>query len=781
MEEIYIAVQHSPALRTAFFLFCAPFHSMKKIFFLVIVFSSLAVAAQKGSVKGLVLDKASGEAVSFAIVKVEGTDFGASTDEQGFFNIPNLDTGSYTLTFSYIGFTTQQIAVEVTKNKTANLKIFMEPKAVELKDVEVNAERQQNLTESRVSVISISPMEMRRLPSIGGETDVAQYLQVLPGIISTGDQGGQVVIRGGTPIQTKFLLDGITVYNPFHSIGLFSIYETDIIKNVDVYTGGFPAQYGGRISAVVDVTTRDGNQKKFSGKVSASPFMAHALLEIPVVKLKEDRPVSASLILNTKISYLDKTSKAIYPYAGKEGLPYNFYDAYGKFTLNAGKGNKLTLTGFNFRDNANFQAAKYGWNTFGVGVNFLAVPKNSNLYFNTHASYSQYSISLTEADGLPRKSSIGGFDIGMDFTYYIKNGELKYGLDVEGSKTEFTFTNSDLLKYEQNQNTTDLSAYLTVHKYFKRFVVEAGFRFMYYGNIAGISPEPRLSLKANITDNIRLKMASGMYSQNFISTKSDRDVVNLFTGFLTGPEQQPVDSFGKTWKYNMQQSVHAIFGVELDLPKNVTVNIEPYYKYMWHLININRYKKSSNSSDDFIGERGVAYGLDVLAKWQWKGVYLYATYSLSWSKRNDGVQIYPPHFDRRHNMNLIASYTFGKKRDWEVSARWNLGSGFPFTQTQGFYESLPFNNGISTNYTAANGNLGILYDSKINGGRLPYYHRLDVSARKTFSIKERLKIEIVVSVSNVYNRQNIFYFDRVRFTRVNQLPVLPGLAVSFAF
>lgn len=757
---------------------------MKQLFTSLLLLLSVVAFAQKdkGSVKGVISDKANGEPVPYATVRITGSEFGAATDEHGVFNIPGLAEGTYELVVSYVGYEDHKETVEVKKGKTVNLTIFISQSSVELKDVEISAEKQRQRTETRVSVTSITPMEMRRLPTIGGEADIAQYLQVLPGVVSTGDQGGQIVIRGGTPIQTKFLFDGITIYNPFHSIGLFSVYETDIIKNVDVYTGGQPAQYGGRISAVVDVSTRDGNQKKFSGKVSASPFAAHALLEIPIVKIKEGRNVSASLILNTKVSYLDRTSKVLFPYVGKEGLPFAFYDVYGKFTLNAGRGNKLTLSGFNFRDNASFTAAKYGWNTFGVGMTFLAIPKNSNLSFNTHVSYSQYEINLTEADNRPRRSLIGGFDIGMDFAYYIKSGEVKYGLNVEGSRTEFEFVNNFSQKYEQNQNTTDLGAYFMFHKYVKKFVVEAGARFQYYGNIGAFSPEPRLSIKYNAHDRIRFKLASGMYSQNFISTKSDKDVVNLFTGFLTGPDETAVDANKKPYDKirNMQRSVHAIFGIELELPKNVTVNIEPYYKYFWNLLNINRYKQF-NTDANYLIERGDAYGLDLMAKWEYKGLYLYATYSLSWTHRNDGQQVYAPHFDRRHNVNLLASYTFGKKKDWELSLRWNLGSGFPFTQTQAFYEQLPFDDGISTNYTGSNGNLGVLYATEINGGRLPYYHRLDFSARKTFDIKGKLKIEINASVSNVYNRKNIFYFDRVTYTRVNQLPVLPSLGIAFSW
>lgn len=775
------------AIQFTFYKLRPPYQSlfMKHFLALLLVVVSVSLFAQKdkGAVKGFILDKANGEAIPYATVKVDSSDFGAATDDKGFFNIPNLPEGNFSLTISYIGYESMKEVVEVKKGKTVNLKIQMSQASMELQSVEISAQKQRQRTETRVSVTSITPMEIHRLPTVGGEADIAQYLQILPGVVSTGDQGGQVVIRGGTPIQTKFVMDGITIYNPFHSIGLFSTYETDIIKNVDVYTGGFPSQYGGRISAVVDVTTRDGNQKKFSGKISATPFVAHALLEIPIVKLKEEDGPSVSLILNSKVSYLDKSSKVLYPYAGSEGLPYTFYDAYGKLTVNAGKGIKLNITGFNFRDNANFSAAKYQWNNFGVGANFLVIPRNSNLSFNTHISYSKYDIMLKELDALPRKSSIGGFDIGMDFAYYIKNGELKYGLNVEGSRTQYSFYNQFNSKYEQDQNTTDLGLYLMVHKYVKRFVVEAGARVQYYGNIGAFSPEPRLSMKYNVTDMIRLKLATGMYSQNFLSTKSDRDVVNLFTGFLTGPEGSPQDATGDPDKYskirNMQRSVHAIFGVELDLPKNITVNIEPYYKYFWHMFNVNRYKQYT-SDPDFLIEKGDAYGLDITAKWEWKGVYLYATYSLAYTHRNDGVQVYAPHFDRRHNVNLLAAYAFGKKRSWEVTARWNMGSGFPFTQTQSFYESVPLD-GINSDYTGSNGNLGIVYDSTINGGRLPYYHRLDLGIKKTFNFKNNLKLEINLSASNVYNRKNIFFVDRVTNARVNQLPILPSLGASFSW
>lgn len=754
---------------------------MKNFFLLLFILVSAGLFAQKGSVKGFVYDKASGEPVPFATINVDSSDLGANTDDKGFFTIPSLVPGNYKIIASYLGFETQTITVEIKKNQAVNIKFFMVAKTVELKDVEINGARQKELTESRVSVTSITPVEMKRMPSVGGEADIAQYLQIIPGVVSTGDQGGQIIIRGATPTQTLFLLDGIPIYNPFHSIGLFSVFETDVIKNVDVYTGGFPAQYGSRTGAVVDVSTRDGNMKDFSGDIGVTPFTAHALLEIPIVKLKEAGGTDASLILSTKDSYLDQSSKIFYPYANNGSLPYSFYDAYGKFTLNTGTGNKFSVSGFNFRDNADFTGAVYQWNNYGVGANFLAVPKNANIYFNTHISYSKYDISFNE-NNLPRSSGIGALDIGMDFTNYINNGELRYGLNIESNNTNFAFVNDFQQDFSFAQTSTDLSAYLMYHKYYKKFVLDIGARFQYYGVITAVSPEPRLNMKYNVTDRLRFKMATGLYSQTLMSTKNNQDVVDLFTGFLDAPNESAQDGNGVLHNaiHNMQRSYDAIFGVEVDLPKNITLNIEPYYKYFWHLFDLNIYKVTANQSD-FLIQRGASYGLDILMKWQYKGLFLYGTYSLAYNQVNDFQQTYSPYYDRRHNVNLVAAYDFGKKRSWEVSARWNFGSGFPFTQTQAFYESNPFAAGISTNYTTTNGKLGILYASQIDGGRLPAYNRLDLEIKKIFSFKKRLKLEINASVSNAYNRENIFYFNPVTYNRVNQLPILPSLAVAFSF
>ncbi|MEI6132698.1 MAG: TonB-dependent receptor, partial [Bacillota bacterium] len=183
---------------------------------------------------------------------------------------------------------------------------------------------------------------------------------------------------------------------------------------------------------------------------------------------------------------------------------------------------------------------------------------------------------------------------------------------------------------------------------------------------------------------------------------------------------------------------------------------------------------------DFIIETGNAEGVDFTLKYEYRQLYLWAVYSYGFIHRYDGIDTYYPHYDRRHNINLVGSYKFGKALGWGVNVRWNLGSGFPFSQTQGFYELLNYSGGINSNYTTTNGNMGIIYASN-DSGRLPYYHRLDISMNKTFLFSERSSLDINLSLTNVYDRKNIFYFDRITYKRIDQLPIMPSLGISFKF
>jgi len=747
--------------------------------------------AQTATIRGFVYHKETGEPVLFTNVYLKGTIHGVATDVNGFYSITKIPPGDYILTVTSFEFDTLEVPITLKPNDLITKKLFLTKRQINLKEIDISAEKQEQRTEVQMSVNKITPREIKQIPSVGGEPDLVQYLQVLPGVVFSGDQGGQLYIRGGTPIQNKVLLDGMVIYNPFHSIGLFSVFDTDLIRNADVYAGGYGAEYGGRISSIMDIKTRDGNKKRFAGKISGNPFTAKLNLEGPIKKPAKEGDGDASFIFSAKTSYLDQTSDKLYSYANEQGLPYSFNDFYGKVVTNNANGSKLNIFGFSFNDRAKYRnVSDLKWGSTGFGSSFVIVPGSSATLIDGNFAFSQYKITLSESDGRPRSSLVNGFNLGLNFTYFIKKDEIKYGLEALGFKTDFIFYNFLGNKIQQKENTSELGSYVNYKKVFNKLVIEPGMRFHYYASLSELSLEPRLGVKYNLNKRIRLKAAAGLYAQNLISTVSDRDVVNLFYGFLSGPENLPETYRGESIDSRLQKAGHLIGGAEVDLPFNLSLNVEAYIKEFTQLSNVNRDKLfediAANADEDvllrsdYIVEKGTAKGIDVTLKYDKKRLYLWAVYSIAWVDRRDEFREYVPHFDRRHNMNLVGSYTLGKKLDWQFDARWNLGSGFPFTQTQGFYEYLDFTGGLGTDPTTENGALGILY-GPLNAGRLPYYHRLDLSLKKTFAVGKNSDLEITGSVINVYNRSNVFYVDRVTGERVDQLPILPALGASLTF
>ena len=759
--------------------------------FCAVVLFSFFANAHKATIKGFVYDQETGEPSMFTSVYLNKTSMGSTTDANGFFAITQIPAGNYTLIATFIGFDTLKMPLTINAGDVLNKKLFLKKASIDLEAVNVTADAIENKTETKVSEITVTPKKIDQIPSIGGVPDLAQYLQVLPGVVFTGDQGGQLYIRGGSPVQNKVLLDGMIVYNPFHSIGLFSVFDTDILKSADVYTGGFGAEYGGRISSVMDITTRDGNKKRFAGKVDASTFGAKLILEGPIVRQKENDKGNASFLISAKNSYLKQTSRSIYQYIDKKGLPFNYLDLYGKISANATNGSKVNFYGFDFSDAADYkEIATFKWNTYGAGMNFVVIPAKASMLIDGNFSYSDYKISLDDKTDLTKSSEVNGFNFGLDFTSFFGKDEFKYGVEILGYGTDFTFYNTANREIKQKETTTEFALYLKYKWTLKKFLIEPSFRLHDYASLSTLSPEPRLAIKFNATNKLRFKLAAGLYSQNLISANSDKDVVNLFYGFLSGPDNLPAKFDGKEVKTKLQKADHIILGMEIELLKNLTFNIEGYYKWFTQLSNLNRnkvYDDSQEYSDkpdylkkDFIIEKGDAEGIDVTLKYEKTRLYLWAVYSFGYIHRFDGYETYYPHYDRRHNVNILGAYKFGKKSDWELNMRWNLGSGFPFAETAGVYELVDFSGGINTDITTVNGQIGIIYGD-YDSGRLPYYHRLDISGKKIFWLKENVTLEINLGVTNVYNRRNVFYFDRITYQRIDQLPIMPSLGVSLKF
>ena len=759
-----------------------------KKYTLVVLLSLFCILAnaQHSVIKGFTYDESTGESLPYCTILLMGTSYGALSDASGAFLINKIPAGTYTVKVSLLGYVDLFDTVEVSGNTTLTKRYSISPNSQTLDAVQIVGENTRKEQETRTSVISVTPKDMSKMPAIGGQPDFAQYLQVLPGIISTGDQGGQLYVRGGTPVQNMLLMDGVILYNPFHSIGIFSVFDMDIMSSADVYTGGFGAEFGGRISSVMDIKTRDGNKKRLAGKVDLNNIGGQLLLEGPLLKLKEDRKTSISFILSGKGSFLDKSSKVFYPYIdNQDGLPYSFWDLYGKVTLATQNGTRWNIFGFNYDDRVKYSSvANYGWNNWGIGSNFLIVPGDAPTTIEGSLAYSKYSSELQDANYDPRRSSMDGFTFNLGFNYYLGKSLLKVGIDVVGYNTYYEYYTIYHAQRKIEDHTTDMSLFVKYKYNFRnKLLIEPGFRLQYYYSLGEVSPEPRLALKYNILHNLRLKLAAGMYSQNLVSITSDRDVVSLFNGFLSSPLESDLlpntlINDDKEMKGRLQKSQHVILGLEYDPIYPLSINIEGYFKNFSQLISINRYKMLE-SDNEFIWEKGQAYGGDISVKYEQKGVYLWFVYSLGWVKRNDGKVNYFPHFDRRHNINLVASYSFGKRRSWEINCRWNFGTGFPFTQTQAYYPHYDPTY-INDDYVSANEDVFFLL-AGLNEARLPSYHRLDLGAKKKFFLGPRHTLELYFSMTNIYNYKNVFYVNRTTNDVVYQLPFLYYFGMTWRF
>ena len=770
---------------------------MKRILPLFFIFSVLAAWAQPQMVRGFVYEKSNGAAIPYANVAVKGSAKGAITNMDGYFQIADLPVGEVELSITFLGFSTANEVVRVYKNKPNTIKVYLEEGAEMLKTVNLNIERAEKKVKVNTAVVNLNPKSIETF-SAGGDPDLMKAISVLPGVVTTGDQGGQLYIRGGAPIQNLVLLDGMIIYNPFHSIGFFSVFDTDVLQSAKIYTAGFGAEYGSRNSSVMDIRTRDGNRSETTGKVYSSTYMSKVLVETPLGKRDKNGLANNSLFLSGKTSYLRQSAPIFYPYVETRfgGLPFTFNDIYGKFTTQSKGGSKLSAKAFNFSDAVMLDSAQgIQWNSWGYGANFTVIPPASATLIQGDFAQSQYFISSTENPDQPRNSTINGFNGGLDFTYFIgKADEIKYGLDLIGYTTDFNYTNSLGLGLNQQESTTELGGFFNYRKVGTLLILEPGIRFHYYGSLSELSVEPRLGLKYSITEDFRFKASGGKYSQNLVAANSDRDVVNLFYGFLSGATDLPSNFRDRSITSKLQKAMHGVAGFEYDLGDHWDLTLESYVKDFSQLTNINRNKLYDDVpaySDqpeilrkDFIVEHGWAYGYDALIKFEKGRYYFWGVYAWSKVQRDDGIQVYAPNFDRRHNINLVANAKLGEEEKWFFSVRWNLGTGFPFTPTQGYYPGIDFldplgNPDINFDYTTANGDPSVLY-GVLNGNRLPTYHRLDASLKYTTMLKTG-QAEVVIGATNIYNRENIFYYDRVAAARVNQLPIMPTISASFAF
>lgn len=750
----------------------------------------VALTWAQGAIRGAVIDR-EGDAVIGAQVVLFPLQRGTLTNTEGLFSFPNVPYGTYRLRVTAIGIDTIWQEVTLEKRKPVQtLKLQAAVRDVQLEAVEIVEQLSPakiDPTRVTVAVTPITPRQILQLPSFGAP-DVAQYLQVLPGVVFTGDQGGQLYIRGGTPIQNLTLLDGAIIYSPFHTLSLFSVFETDILRQVNVYSAGFGAEYGGRVSSVVDIRTRHGDFEKLGGRVYATPLVAGGLLEGPL-PLQQN----ASWLLSARQGYIEQSTPRLYPYL-RDSLPFQFQDLYGKVTFGRGP-DQLQLFGFRQTDQVDLgRNGLNRWNQWGAGFTFSNLPQGTRVRLTGNFAYSRFANTFSVFGELrPRYSEIGGFNGGFAFSYLFGADELAYAVDVRGFTTDFLFTNGLGFITQQRQSNTEFAAFVRYQKvfrrqeadeaggfrFFTRAVLEPSLRIHFYNTYGYFSLEPRLRAKYN-GSHWSLQAAAGRYTQNWVAAVSDRDVVVLFQGFLTAPEL----AANQQLRHALQEAYHVTLGGEYQLGDYLLL-LEGWYKRFTQLTVVNR-ERLFPEDPPFLTEVGYAYGADATVRYQDRRWSLYGTYSYQYNQRTDFRITYFPLWDRRHTVNLIASRRWGpflrtrreRESRWEASVRWTLGSGLPFTQTLGFFEKLLLLQGSQSPYVTQQGQLAILLSPNYNAARLPIYHRLDLSLKRRWSLGEAFLLEGNFTLLNAYNRPNLFYVDRITARRYNQLPILPSLGLT---
>ncbi len=731
--------------------------------FLLFLSLSISVSAQwSGKIRGTVVDSSNGEPLSFANILVEKLNYGTSTNEKGYFLLSNIPAGKhYYLLVSYIGYESKRVKVYVRKKKITSVKIALKPASVWLTTIEKVGTRieKENIADLGLERITIKDLET--VPT-GVESDAFRFLQYLPGVTSVGDISARYNVRGGANNQNLVLLDDVVLYNPFHAFGVFSVIDPEIISNIDFYKSGFPTEYGGRISSLMKINTKEGNKFKFGGKASLSLLTAKLFVEGPIPH--------GSFYISGRKNHNNFLLKKV---LGDKNIPFNFYDYGFKVTYhNPNKSfidnSKWTLQGFFSKDetkpSGNYNE-QFKWGNSLLGLKRFQV-YSTPLYSEFIASVSNSKGEIIPSGSRARKKAneVNDLTVKMNFHYiFDSRDELGVGVSFKAIKTTLVFVNPNGVKTNIHDFGGNVSFYLKyIFKKNKKYTLSLGSRV----NLEGLKDrgnfyfEPRINLNYRLTQGLNFKAAWGMYQQGLTTITDESDVVSLFEPwFLTPGYLDPA------------RAIHFDAGLFTDL-KFLTFSLEGYYKDLHNLPEINSLKKFQ-TDPDLISVNGKSYGVESSLRLLLPPFRFSAAYSWGFTYKLDNGRKYYPNYDSRNNVKLSLEINLGK--GWFASSVWLFHSGRPFTPTVGYYDKYyfddPSNFGIYESY------LPFLILGEKNIARLPTYHRLDLGIYKFFKI-EKYKFYLSFSVMNAYNRKNIFYFERETGKRVNMLPLLPSATIK---
>lgn len=726
-----------------------------------------SILAQSDSVLRLIVTENSGQPVVSANVLLffnedeEFSGYGVTTRD-GFVEFRNLKQGTYIIRISFIGFETLEKFFEIDIGEVKIERIRLSETIDVLDELEVT---ETGMRTGGVGVTRIRGEEFGRLPSASIEGDLMTYIQTIPGIVTTGDQGGELYIRGGTPAQNMFLLDGIPLVKPLHISNLFSAFPERAVNNVEVMAGGFDSSYMGATSAVIDVNLRAGNLYDPSVSGSFSPYLSTLFLETPI---KKDR---SSLLLSGRYSTIRHFSGNF----GTTKQDIQFYDVIARYTLQTDQfvcNMSAVATGDEGKINPG-RNLNLNWENRGVGVRCFGFDEMFNYPFEISAGFSEYRNSESTDLVTERFASMkqGYLRLGLQADIY--RFPVDYGVNIifQGFKADFDERFSIFDDgFDRKHSIIQLYA-KTVLESGRNFKIEPGIGSQ-ITSFYGLTFEPRVRFQYNPFDNNRTEFsfAAGIYAQVYEGINDLRDAGSTFTIYNPIRDGQPIP-----------HAYHGIFGFRKNIKSHLTSNVEFYYKYHRNT-PIPRWTQRAAIETETVLANGESYGVDFRIEYDRRPIYLFLGYGFSWveytaagedlgSWLSGRIFSFNPSHDQRHKINSTLNYTIG---GFITSLNWEFGSGFPYTQifATDFLLNIPYDNPNEVP------GIAYAYYAQPFSERLPVYHRLDFSVKRYFDITPSLNIGAEFGAINIYNRSNIFYLDVVSFEVVNQSGLFPYISIS---
>ena len=721
--------------------------------------------AQQITIRGFITDRNSNTALvgaNITLLDSTATLRGAVSSADGYYIITQIPPGRYVLRASYIGYATQTDTLQLGQEPLTTYHISLEPG--QMLD-EIIIQQQGGAAELQGGLQRIRPYDLERIPTPGPGGDLATYLQTLPGFVALGDRGGQLYIRGGTPYQNLVLLDGTLIYQPFHIIGFFSAFPQNLVSNVDVFAGGFGARYTGRLSSVIDVTTRAGNSKKFSGSAAIGPFISSIQLEGPI------RKDALSFLASMRSSLIEETA----PFLTNQSIPLTFNDIFFKVQQSGRINNRCSLTGIHTYDRGQIgdeveRPEVFRWTNYVLAGQCSGFSPGSSVFIETNSGFSYVSNSVGNTMSPERSANAWLFNADVHWTYPTGKHEIQGGfnLQVEGSGYELDEQFNGIRDAQEYQVGT--GAYMSLGlSPSKNLDIQPGLALTYPLSYTP-SLEPRIRMNWHPESRLQhhISLAAGIYRQTFEGISDERDVGSLFTAWLP----TPIDN-------KRSQALHTILGWQ-GKTGPFTLSAEGYYKRLRN-VPVPEWSVIARFTTSLVPANGEVFGLDARIEMDRPPFYAYLGYGLSsteytTAQDNFGlwfdtpIQSYRPPHDRRHQLNALFSYD---ATAFEASIRWTYGSGLPYTQSLGTDSFIRLINlpDIRDIY----GNPRFLFDRPYQG-RLPSYHRLDASLTYTFALQSVI-IKLQGGTINAYDRRNLFYFDLFTFQQVNQLAFFPYLSL----